>query len=291
MSEIRLNSQEIKEEKVPEIMLHFFRHDEKAKGSDDTEVRLTEKGKLHAKSLSSSETDLSQAMAFGSPRKRTQETAGLVMAGAQDGIEGTESLEDLKTKINSGREFGSKLMGDSRLDFIIPESGPYFDELMTAYKSGKLLKYYVEESDRKLVELGVDKKLDTYSSLASKIAELIAKYLKILPRWEELVKDEEKNYEPVLERFTATHQSVGESFLAKVIEVTKGVAERDAFVAALNNQGFDFAEGFNTEIVKDGEEEKVHITFKKEKDGQAIFEYDEVLPREVIEGIIVKSEK
>jgi hypothetical protein len=274
------------------IDLYFFRHDEKEgdKTKSDTEVRLTEKGKLHAKSLSSEETDLSQAMAFGSPRKRTQETAGLIMAGAQGEINGTESLEELNEKLNSDLNYGSKLHYDPKLDFILPPSGPYFDELMTAFKAGQLMKYLVEESDAKAIQYGVETGVCAYSAQASQIAQILSKYFKILPRWENLVNDESKEYKPVMERFLASHQSVGESFLAKIIEKTKGVAERDAFILVINNQGFDFAEGFNVEILTDDNgEEKAHITYKKEKDGQVVFEYDEFVSGELIQSLILQK--
>ncbi len=290
MNETPINI-ELKEgqEKI-KILLHFYRHDEKESDEtkSDTEVRLTEKGKLHAKSLSNEEINLSQTMAFGSPRKRTQETAGLIMAGSQDKINGDEGLEELKEKVNSELDYGSKLHYDPKLDFILPPSGPYFDELMTAFKEGKLMKYLVEESDKKSVKFGIEPGVCVYSGQASQIARILFKYFKILPRWKNLVNDESLEYKPVMERFLVSHQSVGESFLAKVIEITKGVEERDVFILAINNQGFDYAEGFNVEIMTDDNgEEKAHITYKKEKEGQVIFEYDEFVSGELIQSLIL----
>lgn len=59
------------------------------------------------------------------------------------------------------------------------------------------------------------------------------------------------------------------------------------FVSSLTNQGFGFAEGFDVEIdTIDGNNQKIHISFKKEKDGETIFEYDEVVPREIIDSLI-----
>jgi len=62
-----------------------------------------------------------------------------------------------------------------------------------------------------------------------------------------------------------SHLSVTESFLAKIIENTKGVAERDSFVAALGNQGFGFVEGYDVKIEKDesGVERFALLTKKK----------------------------
>jgi len=80
--------------------------------------------------------------------------------------------------------------------------------------------------------------------------------------------------------------------LAKVIEQTKGKVERDVFVSALNNQGFDFAEGFDIKIeTVDDKGQNIRISFKKEKDGQVLFEYDEIVPTEIIENLIPTKSK
>ncbi len=58
---------------------------------------------------------------------------------------------------------------------------------------------------------------------------------------------------------------------------------------SLGNGGFGLGEGFEVEILTDDNgEEKAHITFKKEKDGQIIFEFDEMVSGEVIDGLIKK---
>lgn len=274
-----------------EIILHLFRHGEKEndKTKSDTTIELTDAGKLYAQSLSIADTDMSQSMAFGSPRNRALGTAGLVMAGSQDGITGTENSEELKQKLDEGREYGTKLLIDPRLNFELPPAGPYFDGLMAAFKGGTYLKYVVEQSDARAKELGFENHSTTYSNQVSRIAEIVRKYIKTLPRWESLVKDETKDYKPKMERFFGTHQSISESFLAKVIELTKGVAERDVFVSAIGNQGFGFAEGYDVEITTgDDGEEKVHIIYKKEKDGQVVYEFDEVVSPELVESLIQK---
>ena len=81
------------------IELIFMRHEEKEndKMKSDEEVRLTPAGRMHAKEKAVQD-DIGQSMAFGSPRKRTQETAGLVMSGKLEEITGTETLEQLKEK-------------------------------------------------------------------------------------------------------------------------------------------------------------------------------------------------
>ena len=275
----------------PKIVLKFFRHDEKEndKTKSDTDIRLSWTGVEHAGALAE-EGDKTNSVVFGSGRIRTAETGLHILSGKQENYFQLMDYEDTLALADEDLGFGSKLGIDKRLDFVLPPKGPYYDEMMLAFKEGRLLKYLVEESDRKAEEMGGGKDLMSYSSQASKIAEIVAKYLKIMPRWEQIVNDEEKDVKPIMERILVSHQSVTESFLAKVVELTKGVAERDALVSALGNQGFGFAEGFNAEIVRgDNGEEQVRVTFKKEKDGQVIFEFDELVSRDVVENMIMKE--
>lgn len=274
------------------IELHFFRHDEKEsdKLKSDIEIRLTEDGKNHAISLSDRDTNLSQSVAFGSPRKRTQETASLRMAGFHDEITGSETLEELKEKLNNDLKYGSKLNVDQKLDFNLPESGEYLEEGLATFKEGKLLKWLVDKSDKRFEELNVEEGYFSYSNQAKQIAQIIEKYLNILPRWKQLVEDKDKKYEPEMERFMGTHQTVGECFLAKVIELTKGIEERDIFVEVLDGGGFDFSEGFEVDIVESDNGPQVHVKYRKvSEDSNHSFEFDENIPLEVLETIIGKN--
>lgn len=90
-----------KERYVSKINLHFFRHGEKEKdpSKNDTDIELTETGKKQALGKSNLK-NINQAVAFGSPRLRAQETAGFVMAGRQKDIIGEESLNELKKKVD-----------------------------------------------------------------------------------------------------------------------------------------------------------------------------------------------
>ena len=82
-----------------------------------------------------------------------------------------------------------------------------------------------------------------------------------------------------------------ESFLAKVIEKTMGIKERDNFVKALNDQGFDYAEGFEIDIKnKELGEPTIHLLYKKEKEGKTIFEFDEDLPKEIIDSLVLTKD-
>jgi broad specificity phosphatase PhoE len=280
---------ESQEKLKAKIELHFFRHGEKEsdKTKSDQEVRLTEDGRKYAASLSDTDTNLAQSVAFGSSRKRTQETAGLVMSGANDEITGTETLEELKAKLNAGLGYGSKITSDKDLDFYLPESGQYYDDFVQAFKEGRILKWLVEESDAKMEEYSVEEGNSSYKNQARQIARIVEKYLKVLPRWKELVNDETKGYEPALERFLGTHQSVSESFLAKVIELTHGVEERDRFVQSLGNAGFDYAEGYEIDIEEsDSGEPTLRIRFKKEsEDPEKTFNFDQTLSADILKQI------
>ena len=94
-----------------------------------------------------------------------------------------------------------------------------------------------------------------------------------------------------MKRFFGSHQGVLESFLAKLIEKTKGIEERNKFVEVLNNQGFDFAEGFEVDIKnKELGEPTIHLLYKKEKEGKTIFEFDEDLPKEIIDSLVLTKD-
>ncbi|MBI3685434.1 histidine phosphatase family protein [Candidatus Azambacteria bacterium] len=290
MERFNPETKEKREQITSAIDLRFFRHAEKEsdKSKSDEEIELTETGRKQTVEKSE-DRDISQSVAFGSPRKRTQQTAGLVMGGQLDEITGNENIDELKEKLNKELKVGSKIGVDKRLDFNIDFSTDFGKKALESVKNGEYLKFLVEESDA-LAESFKDSATETYSGMAGRVAEIVKKYLTVAPRWDKLAQDESKKHEDTLKRFLGTHQGIGESFLAKVIEETKGKAERDAFVSALNNQGFDFAEGFDVEIqTSTGENQKVRISFKKEKDGETIFEYDEIVPKEMIESLILSE--
>lgn len=280
----------LEKEPTSKIELSFFRHEEKEKdkSKSDEEIRLTEKGKISAKNKAHVNTQIEQAVAFGSSRKRTQETAGLIMAGAQDQIIGTESLEELKKKLNSELNgAGSKIGTDERLNFVLNENNDFGKEAMKEFLAGNWMKFLVERSDQLAEELQ-DNESSTYSRQASGIAQVIVKYLQIAPRWNELAQDETKKYTDKLERFFGAHQGVLESFIAKVIEITKGKEEQEKFLTAIGGNGFDFSEGFNVEILSyENEDPKIRIKFHKEnKEGKTTFNFDQIVDSKLIEEIM-----
>lgn len=284
-----IQNPEKQEKYTSKIELSFFRHGEKEndKLKPDDDIELTEFGKKQA-ILKSETKEIKQSVAFGSPKARTQETAVFVMSGNQEEITGEESLEELREKLDKDFAKGSKLGVDKRLD--IGSGDSEFDRVaFDHFKKGEYLKFLVDESDELSEKLG-DENSFTFSKRASNVARIVNKYLRISKRWDELAQDKQKEYSDTLERFFGTHQGVSESFLAKVIENTKGVEERDKFIQALNNQGFDFTEGFNISILNhDSEDPTIHLSYKKEKDGEIVFEFNEDVSLEIIENIATNN--
>lgn len=276
-------------ERESRILLHFMRHAEQFKdpAKKDQEFDLSPKGREQA-IAKSEKTDLRQAMVFGSPRKRAQQTGGLRMMGAEtDIITGTETLEDLKAKIGEYVSYGSKIMSDERLDFTLDKNTPFGAKAFDAFATRKeYLKFLVEDSDVVAKEVG-DTEGSTYARQAGAIADIVRKYVSVSPRWSELVNEPKAKYGDTMERFMTSHGGVTESFLAKVIERTKGINERDTFVKLFPN-GFDFVQGFDVEILNhNGDTPMIKIKFKHEgKSEEEGFVFEENVPVEIIEEII-----
>lgn len=280
-------NQENSEEYTSKIHLVFSRHEEKESAEDgqsDDDVRLTEQGRMNA--VDSAELDdVSQAVAYGSPKKRAQETAGLKMSGKQPEITGEESLEELKKKLDAGREVGSKLGTDKRLDFYIDFNSPYGKWLYEKFKEGNYIEALLLESDAKAEEFG-DPEAETGMTYTSRLSEVISRYVKAANRWNELVSDEE-DYDDTLTRIFGTHAGVNEAFLGKIIEKVKGEDELRKFIAKIP-EGFDYNEGFDLNIVtNDKGEKKVMITYEHvNQDGEVDFRFDEELDPKTLESFI-----
>ena len=281
------------------IFLVFFRHS--IRYEPPLEDSLTPEGRRLAKEKAKeyhpeevSPEDIRWAVAFGSPRIRTQETAGFILGGAREEITGEESLEELREKINRGLRYGSKIGVDKRLSIYIDNETLYGQKAIEAYKRGEFLKFLVEESDRIAEESG-DKTSSTYSRLAAQVAEIVQKYIRVSKRWNELV-HQRKHYSTILERYLCSHESVLESFLAKVIEKTLGIEARNRFIQVLGNRGFDYLEGFRVEIINtiggDPENPEIVVSYqKKDREGNIIFDFNVKINKELIEEIIQEGQK
>ncbi len=283
----RSPNREVQEKYHSKIALSFFRHGEKENdpSKSDFDIALTPTGRKQAIDKSAT-MNIRQAVAFGSPRARTQETAAFVLSGNQEVITGEESLEELKSKLDKNLAKGSKVRVDARLDFKVDFSSQLGKASLASFKQGEYLKFLVEQSDKLAEETG-DETSFTYARGAAAVASIIDKYVKVAKRWDALVEEGRGNYSNTLERFFGTHQGVIESFLAKVIEKTRGIEARDAFVRVLNNQGFDFVEGFTVDISsKDPNESILNIKYKKGE----VFAFDETVPMTIVKEIMFEGQ-
>ncbi|MEI6650108.1 MAG: hypothetical protein WCL23_01590 [Candidatus Moraniibacteriota bacterium] len=308
--------------------LSFFRHGDKAKpaeGQTADSVLLSEKGRGEAVAASNPETNVRQSIAFGSTKPRAEQTAAFKMAGSEDAITGDETLDELKAKfdaalaqeavdagvvsqeaLDNGFELNGKKTGvDSRLDFALDMKGEYGTAMVKSIGEKRYLSFLIEQSDALAEQLG-NTTDSRYSDFVSNIAEVLVKYAKVEKNWDQLVAQdafrvasgkESKGYTETLERFFGSHQGIGESFLAKLIETTKGVEERNAFVESLGNVGFGDVEGFTVDIMTvPGEDEPVvNIAFTKEyvkADGTAsTFVFNEDVPLQTIAGFVKEKKE
>jgi len=287
------------EEYTSRILLHFIRHGQKEsiEGKPNFEMRLTEEGKQQSIDKGRKrEVASPTAMAYGSKMVRSQEEAifeWLAAAGVED-LSVKESYEDMKVKVNQGLGYGSRVGVDKRLGF---KEEPAFQKLSEeAYNKKEGLKFMVEKSDD-IVKDQKDKTSTSYSRVSAQIAQVLEKYSQMAPQWGKLVKVKENEYGKVLERFMGSHSGVIDVFLCKLVEKIKkneGKGERDKLIAALNNQGFDFTEGFDIEIdmKKDSKEPEIKIKYnKQDAEGKELFTFNEVITQEVLDDIIGDGDK
>ena len=287
--EISVNPEQ--SEKVLKVVLHFFRHGEPERDPNKTnaEYELTESGRKQAIEKSKAiggKRNLNQSAAIASPRKRTQETSAFAMTGGYlDTITGTESLEELKEKIHTG-----KIRVNPQLDFYLDKDTPFGHKAFEAIFTNKdYLRFLVEESDN-LAKEEHDFNASTYSRQASNIAKIVKKHASVASRLSTSIKNNE-NKDLNFERFLGTHGGVVESFLLKVIEKVKGVEERNRLLDFMPNQ-FDYTEGIDITLANEGSNQTMHILFKKEdkKNREKNFVFDEDIPLTVIDDIIKEGD-
>lgn len=291
-NKLEINASPEQLEKESKVTLHLFRHAEQLKDPNKTNqaFELTEAGRKQAmekSEVTGGERNLKQTMAFGSPRKRAQQTAGFAMAGGfVDSITGTESFEELKAKIDKDIKVGSKIGVDPRLDFNLDKNTPFGREAYEAvFVNYDYMKFLVNRSDQLAIETN-DQKASTYSRHARDIAQIVKKYAGVGNQWNKLV-ESGKYQDSKLERFLGTHGGDAESFLLKVIEKVKGVEEKKRLLNLMPHQ-FDYTEGFDVTLINRGSEQILHISFKKENkdDPEKNFVFNEDIPFEVIDDII-----
>lgn len=277
---------EDKEVYESKVVLELFRHGQKEvlapgeKKADDN-IRLSEKGRSDAAEKSDElEPNPEVAVAFGSPKERTQETAMLAMLANEGYVDPNASLEVNLEKIREFQKVGKKVGVLKELDFTL--DGPAGAEAIKAFKENRLLKYYVNESDRIATETN-DANSSTATRFAGNIAQLINHYTKVGTNFNRIAESSGK-YEVLgnqLERYFGTHQTVGECFLARVIEKTEGKEAMDKFVESLGG-GFKELQGINIEIINRGQEQRIVINYDTPEGAKSI-EVDEAVLDELMQ--------
>ncbi len=263
------------------VTLYFIRHGEKQKAEKPDELlELTEKGRLQAVKLGKQiRPNPNVAIAFGSPRKRTQETAACVML-ARD-IDPNASLKDIEEKIAEQVKVGKKIFVDKRLDFNLGKFEAA--SIKAIIDEGRLIPYWVEESD----ELALNKndvEATTYTRQAGNIAEIIKKYVKVAKQFHKIIAEPEKRdkYGNKLERYLGTHLGIVESFVAKIIEKTRGRQEAVKFAGTIP-KGFGETKGMRVNIKPDEKTNIAKIGIEYEVNGvKHGIEFDEKLLDEII---------
>jgi hypothetical protein len=271
--------------KETKIILQFMRHGEKDPNKEepkktDEEIRLTEKGRLQAVEKGKTLNPQPEvSMGWGSPKKRTQETAFHSMLANEEKIDPNASLEDMEKIITEEIKVGKKVKEDPRLSFNL--SGPEGQEMLAAFKKGEYLQYLVGQSDQRAVDLH-DMTSSSYSRYAGNIAEIIDRYSDIGKNFNRVASKSDK-YEEFgnqLERYLGSHQGVVEGFVAKVIEKTEGVEQRNEFISSLGG-GFKETEGIKVEIANEGENQKIMINYAMNGENKTV-EVDKDLLHEIV---------
>jgi len=241
--------------------LEFMRHGEKEpEGTKpDGELQLTERGREMAQEKGrqlSAQKEVS--LTWGSPKKRrTRET---VLHAMLPDINKDANPEEIEEIISREQKIGKKFIEDERLDFNF--NGPEGKEIDEAFDEETFLRFLVEKSDKRAIELQ-DKESSTYSRFAGNIAEIISRYSAIGDSFNRIAsnKDDYKKFGNQMERYLGTHQGVVEGFVAKVLEKTQGVEKRNEFIDSLGN-GFKETEGIRIEVINKGAEQKIIVNLK-----------------------------
>lgn len=275
---------ESKEQPTSRVVLEFFRHGKKESRKDlpNELLMLTPEGKQQAiKKGKELHAQPDVSVAVGSPKRRTQETAGRAMLVEREDVTPEMSLEEIEKIINSEQKYGKKIFYDSRLDFSL--GGPITKKVKEAVTTNNLLNYVIYESDQDALD-SKDNITFTYSRSAGNIAELIKKYISIAPKFDKIVKknpEKSAQYKNQMERYMGTHQTLPESLLAKAFEKIKGKKDRDEFIKAVGGGGLGETQGIRVEINNTGQGVKTEIKYK-------IGNREEILevPEEILDEII-----
>ncbi len=264
---------EPKEEERPHIRLEFFRHDEKGSAKSlagdaipDQEVRLSATGRAHATELGKTKNPVPEtAVAFGSRRKRALETSYRHMLADQD-IPENASLEDIEALISKNLKGPKKGKMIEQLDFDWDTNPEFSKTARDRYTNSQdALMFMWRESDE-MVKRNRDQTSDSYSRSAGKTAELVQKYMTILPKWERVAQKNPEKFAKLgneMQRFMGSHQTQTETFLMKVIEKLEGEKGVEDFLSSLKTKnGFEMSEGYTVNIRDENGQLAAEIKFR-----------------------------
>lgn len=273
-------------ERVPKMVLHIFRHAEKAGGNlvsdeEDMKMPLSDDGRRNARELNSG-GDPAQALAVGGLRQRTVETALFALMGERDETDGVVDYDELKKITDREIPLGSKVRRDRRLDVPFVKLGEVHKQLDTAYGQGRYLQTLTDMHD------ATDSSGATvYETQARNIAQIIRGYVPTAKRWESLRQENPEKYSSdTLERYIGTQGGIVESFIGEVLEQLHGRGVRDEFIHRFPN-GFDYTQGCDVEITQTGEGlPSVRLKMICESGaGSPPYVLDEIIPVDILERI------
>ena len=274
----------IKVEKEPEPKVVFSidlaRHS--VKGKKDNREPLTEEGILKAVEAGKTsplgkETKIKAVKGepleiYGSPRERTGQSALSRMLAeqlAEAGFENFDPEDMVKWLEGSGVEKTESPL----LDFQVGE-GEYKDALMADFKRNEFMKFIAEKSDEFAIRTKQNpNKVTTYSQQAGNVAAFL------------LVLGNKKTHEMMVAgdktadfAFAASHMTVLESFLHKVISLKEGQVAADKFLEEdLKNNGFRENQGFIVNYESFGNEPEEMRLVIKYQDNEIKLGYKELI--------------
>ncbi|MDO8513003.1 MAG: hypothetical protein Q7S37_00670 [bacterium] len=296
------------------------------RGPEDYKVHLNTLGKTQALDKAIKMGEMTEVMAKGSPRVRARETAGITALSQEIMQElgaSTEEIDALLTKLLAKEELneaektlagkidGLSLEGleekftirydfegidwiesDDRLDFQA-DAGPVAKKENEVFAAGNLMPWFVNESDQMALDEH-DKDAMSYSMLAANVADILLGYTETSSELNRFVKSNPEQYSSIskdgsynFRRIFGTHASVGESFMLKVVGMTKGAEARDELCEKVK-AGFKEAEGFKFTITDDGKEKIIKMTLPERlafEDGSEI-----IVTEDILKDIIKQSE-
>lgn len=291
-------SPEIKKPVESKIILQFMRHGKAPKTElrdgvetkiPDEKRQLTPAAKEQARQKGKKlKIQPEISIARGSPRQRSQETALRALVSGDETISAIQDFRKMREVIGKKMKYGNKIIADPRLNFIDNLDKEATDE---AYDKGCYIEYLINESDNLARQNKDTVTTTTYTHQSGNVAELVKQYLKVGKQFNKIAssKSDYEKYGNQLERYFGTHAGIPESFLAKALEITGNLEQRDKFVQSYKG-AYKETEGMRLEVINQGENQKIIIHYDmpdpddKEKTSDKTLEIDEAVLDTMIEA-------